>query len=206
MRMVQSFFSVVKPGRHGPDAPPLAPASARYRSAPRARRAAGARHEVVIVPWLPPGQGGAHCAEPPPQRQARCASRSGQPLRGSIVTSDRHRDEWVMSGGAGRIGSKRLDPGAPAAPRPALPAGGACRRKHAPPCPSKSQLLLCSHIHPKFGRGPIRHTDRSTISVRGSGRPGESHPRAPTERNVTVSRHSALLILSSRMCAPGSSG
>ena len=26
-----------------------------------------------------------------------------------------------------------------------------------------------------------------------SGRPGESHPRAPTERNVTVSRHSALL-------------
>jgi hypothetical protein len=39
-----------------------------------------------------------------------------------------------------------------------------------------------------------------------SGRPGESHPRAPTERNVTVSRHSALLILSSRMCAPGSSG
>ncbi len=30
-----------------------------------------------------------------------------------------------------------------------------------------------------------------------SGRPGESHPRAPTERNVTVSRHSALLIHSS---------
>ena len=26
------------------------------------------------------------------------------------------------------------------------------------------------------------------------GGPGESHPRAPTERNVTVSRHSALLI------------
>jgi len=26
-----------------------------------------------------------------------------------------------------------------------------------------------------------------------SGRPGESHPRAPTERSVTVSRHSALL-------------
>src|ERR1035438_7468750 len=35
-----------------------------------------------------------------------------------------------------------------------------------------------------------------------SGRPGESHPRAPTERNVTVSRHSALLILSSRTHAP----
>jgi len=26
------------------------------------------------------------------------------------------------------------------------------------------------------------------------GGPGGSHPRAPTERNVTVSRHSALLI------------
>ena len=38
-----------------------------------------------------------------------------------------------------------------------------------------------------------------------SGGPGESHPRAPTERNVTVSRHSALLILSSRMCASISS-
>jgi len=29
----------------------------------------------------------------------------------------------------------------------------------------------------------------------GSGGPGESHPRAPTERSVTVSRHSALVIL-----------
>jgi len=27
-----------------------------------------------------------------------------------------------------------------------------------------------------------------------TGRPGGSHPRAPTERSVTVSRHSALLI------------
>jgi hypothetical protein len=31
-----------------------------------------------------------------------------------------------------------------------------------------------------------------------SGGPGESHPRAPTERSVTVSRHSALLIESVR--------
>jgi hypothetical protein len=38
------FLYGFKPGRHGPDAPPLAPASARSRSAPRARRAAGARH------------------------------------------------------------------------------------------------------------------------------------------------------------------
>jgi hypothetical protein len=31
---------------------------------------------------------------------------------------DRHRGKSVKSGGAGRIGSKRLDPGAPATPRP----------------------------------------------------------------------------------------
>ncbi|TDD31381.1 hypothetical protein E1288_46550, partial [Saccharopolyspora elongata] len=35
-----------------------------------------------------------------------------------------------------------------------------------------------------------------------SGGPGESHPRAPTERSVTVSRHSALLIAIRRTCAP----
>jgi hypothetical protein len=39
----------IKPGRHGPDAPPLAPASARSRFAPRARRAAGARHAGLVV-------------------------------------------------------------------------------------------------------------------------------------------------------------
>src|SRR5664280_2051600 len=38
-----------------------------------------------------------------------------------------------------------------------------------------------------------------------SGRPGEFHPGAPTERSVTVSRHSALLILSTgtRASRPG---
>ena len=40
----EDFLYGFKPGRHGPDAPPLAPASARSRFAPRARRAAGARH------------------------------------------------------------------------------------------------------------------------------------------------------------------
>ena len=39
----------------------------------------------------------------------------------------------------------------------------------------------------------------------GSGGPGESHPRAPTERSVTVSRHSALLIAIRRTCAPTAS-
>ncbi len=35
---------------------------------------------------------------------------------------------------------------------------------------------------------------RSSWTVSWTGRPGGSHPRAPTERSVTVSRHSALLI------------
>ena len=47
--LCENFLYVFKPGRHGPDAPPLAPASARSRSAPRARRAAGARHEGPVV-------------------------------------------------------------------------------------------------------------------------------------------------------------
>jgi hypothetical protein len=41
-----------------------------------------------------------------------------------------------------------------------------------------------------------------TISGRaaGSGRPGESHPRAPMERSVTVSCHSARAVLIIRGC------
>jgi hypothetical protein len=44
------FLYGFKPGRHGPDAPPLAPASARCRFAPRARRAAGG-HCCVEGKW-----------------------------------------------------------------------------------------------------------------------------------------------------------
>ena len=39
-----------------------------------------------------------------------------------------------------------------------------------------------------------------------SGRPGESHPRAPTDPGVTVSRHRALLIQSSRRWSSIASG
>ena len=66
----------------------------------------------------------------PPSVKPATASRSVRPLRASIVDGDRHCGEQVTSGGAGRIGSKRLDPGAPATPRPAV-AGRpeeACRR------------------------------------------------------------------------------
>jgi hypothetical protein len=89
-RAMGTFLYVLKPGRHGPDAPPLHPASARSRSAPRARRAARARHaspdvEVVAVAS---GRGRHGSCGVAPQRQARCASRSHQPLR--------RFDRWVL--------------------------------------------------------------------------------------------------------------
>jgi hypothetical protein len=72
-----------KPGRYGPDAPPLAPASARPRLRLRERAGRLARDTVGplwISSWLRPGEGGADCAEPSPQRPARSASRSPRPL------------------------------------------------------------------------------------------------------------------------------
>jgi hypothetical protein len=49
--------------------------------------------------------------------------------------------------------------------------------------------------HHDVGKHATSNTAASTAP--GSGGPGESHPWAPTERSVTVSRHSALLILPS---------
>jgi hypothetical protein len=134
----EGFQYVFKPGRHGPDAPPLHPASARSRFAPRARRATRARHGVCGCAVVASGRGSAHYAEPLPQRP----SPLGVPIRpappqGRSLSSDHHRGNRVTLGGAGRIGSKRLDPGAPTTPRPAS-AGRprACRRARAsPPLP-----------------------------------------------------------------------
>jgi hypothetical protein len=41
--------------------------------------------------WLRPGEAGADCAESPPQRLARCASRSIRPLRGAIA------GQWIVT-------------------------------------------------------------------------------------------------------------
>ena len=69
----EDFLYVFKPGRHGPDAPPLHPAMhslpLRSASAPGGWRAT--RLPNVHQQWLRPGEGGADCAESPPQRQAR---------------------------------------------------------------------------------------------------------------------------------------
>jgi transposase len=75
------------------------------------------------------------------------------------------------------------------------------------------------HDHPQHRTGPgarlgARHLPMlaqpgalrpGPARQRESGGPGESHPRAPTERSVTVSRHSALLIAARRTCGPISS-
>jgi hypothetical protein len=65
----------------------------------------------------------------------------------------------------------------------------------------------------RTGRGVRQTSVISTLQHWGGatratlpGSPGESHPRAPTERNVTVSRHSALLTQSVRTWAPMPSG
>ena len=45
-----------------------------------------------------------------------------------------------------------------------------------------------------LGEDPYQHVSLSgSVPERRSGRPGESHPRAPTDPSVTVSRHRALL-------------
>jgi hypothetical protein len=121
---------------------------ARSRSAPRARRAAGARHgkpshRPAVV--ARPGEGGAHYAEPPPPASSPLP-RPGPPGPSGGLICGHCISLWQIatSGGAGRTGSKRLDPGAPATPRLAI-AGRpeeACRRRRAPPSPS--------HAHASF--------------------------------------------------------
>jgi hypothetical protein len=61
----------------GPPAVRLSPASLRERAG-RLARDTVARMWMLL--WLRPGQGGVDCAEPSPQPQARCASRSVRPL------------------------------------------------------------------------------------------------------------------------------
>jgi hypothetical protein len=63
---------------------------ARCRFAPRARRAARARHggPDVLLSWLRPEEGGAHYAEPPPQRPAR--------YRVPIRAAPPQHDRWAV--------------------------------------------------------------------------------------------------------------
>jgi hypothetical protein len=88
------FLYGFKPGRHGPNAPPLAPASARSRSAPRARRAAGARHGLPRHECAAVASGrrrhGLCGAAPPASSPLRVPIRPAPPLY-RLLSSDRHR-------------------------------------------------------------------------------------------------------------------
>ena len=82
-RAGENFLYDFKPGRRGPDAPPLlrpalAPALLRERAGRLARDTAA---RMWTLAWLRPGQEGANCAEPPPSVKPADASRSRQPLR-----------------------------------------------------------------------------------------------------------------------------
>jgi hypothetical protein len=107
----------------------------RSASAPggwRATRGPGSNPPVVT-----PGQGGAHCAEPPPSVKPAARPDPAGPSAGPPLSSSHAGGKRVRYGGASGTRSKRLDPGAPTAPRPAI-AGrpGACRKWRAPPLPS----------------------------------------------------------------------
>jgi hypothetical protein len=70
------------------------------------------------------------------------------------------------------------------APKPSRPGPGRPTGSR-----NKTRAVVC-HI------GKTTKTDTTTTTTTqqtGSGGPGESHPWAPTERSVTVARHSALL-------------
>jgi hypothetical protein len=56
-------------------------------------------------------------SRPPSVKPATRPDPSG-PSTGLSLGSDRHYGKWVRLGGAGRIGSKRLDAGAPTTPTP----------------------------------------------------------------------------------------
>jgi hypothetical protein len=179
---------------------------ARSRSAPRARRAAGARHgpdravavrnnvvthcdervtrDAVDPPTRqrhgpsvevgsPPGRGGAHCAEPPPSvKPAARPDPSGPPAHRPL-SSDRHCGKSVTSGGAGWIGSKRLDPRAPATPRPVV-AG------RPGPAEDGTCLPLLPSIHRDTVQDPL--TDPSDFP--GAGRDSDAASRGLAPANA----------------------
>lgn len=119
---------VFKPCRHGQDAPLLHPAMRslplRSASAPGGSRATRGRGEVVVVQWLRPGEGGAHCAESPPSVQPDARPDPSGPSARRSLGGDRHRGMWVTSGGPDGSGVNGLAPG------PLRLMGGYRRRGH----------------------------------------------------------------------------
>jgi hypothetical protein len=110
--------------------------------------------------WLRPREGGAHCAEPPPQRPARCASQSARPLRWMIVSRDHHPGRWSRPEGPGGSGVNGLTPGplrllgrlSPAGPGPAVVtrASLSLAWETCGPTVPKGHAGVIAHIHKVF--------------------------------------------------------
>ena len=106
------------------------------------------------------------------------------------------RLEVVSSGGAGRIGSKRLDPGAPTTPRPAI-AGRpeeACRKGHTPPSPSIRNVALKRDRSDARGR-------RGEVEMTGPSRSKTRPPPTTTNRRIFLGVLAAALLASIGLAA-----
>ncbi|MCA1603972.1 MAG: hypothetical protein LC775_00455 [Acidobacteria bacterium] len=89
----EDFLYVFKPGLAARDAPPLTSGYALAPASLRERAGRLARDKLTrswTLQWLRPGKGGAHCAEPPPQRQAP------SPLRVPIHPAPPRIDCWAV--------------------------------------------------------------------------------------------------------------
>jgi hypothetical protein len=134
-RAVRTFYTSSSRGLNGPDAPPLAPAMRslplRSASAPGGWRATRGCGCGVVASASGRGRR-ALCGAAPPASSPLTRPDPSGPSAHPSIGSDHHRGKRVTSGGAGRTRSKRLDPGAPTTPRPAIagrpgPAGGDAR-------------------------------------------------------------------------------
>ena len=144
---------------------------ARSRFAPRARRAAGARQggPVVDVAVVASGRGRRGlCGAAPPASSPLPRPGSSRPSDARSLSASRHRGQWVTSGGPGRIRSKRLDPGAPTTPRPAI----------------AGRPVACRGYNPRLPLPP--HQDMRSIGETSGGArrlpgPGAAHSRELSE-------------------------
>jgi hypothetical protein len=154
------------------------------------------------------------------QRPASCLAKGPQPVRaqdlapkwsrshaptGSVVRPGMRSTRQPVSASMSTVACTRSEPSVPRQMSSRclqdclvtwLKLGHACEQ----PC---KRILLDGYLLVWRGDASYRHTATSGCSGRGRvpgsdppGRPGEFHPRAPTDRSVKVSLHSARLIRS----------
>jgi hypothetical protein len=105
------------------------------------------------------------------------------------------RRPWERKARTGRLTPARVRRGfRNIRPTAGLPAGAPKPSRPGPGRPAGKPNARRAAHHPVGKNIKTGEVPEAGEKQAGSGRPGESHPQAPTERNVTVSRHSALLI------------